>query len=276
MKVAILGAHGKVGTALREELGDDPGHEFTYVDVEDHPDVETVIADMRDSDAVRDALAGHDAAVYLSFDTALNWTVTDVEWTPVLRDNLLGMVTAYGAAIEAGVDSFLFASSIHVVGGYERELRPDLYDPDHGLRLDREDPVRPNSMYAVAKLFGEALGRFAADSHDLSVYCLRLGLVTPRGRDHPYYVAETKAEAGEVERGSEAYDAWVGHGRALWLSHRDLADLVASCLRDDAVDFDVFYGISDNAAGWLDIDHARERVGYEPADDGSTWERPPE
>lgn len=270
----MLGAHGNVGTALREEMGDDPSYEFTYMDAEDHPDADTVVADMRDYDAIRDAFEGHDAAVFLSLNPALNWRVTDVEWTPALLDNLWGTVNAYGAALDADLDSFVFASTNHVVGGYERELRPDVYDPDYELRVDREDPVRPNSMYAVAKLFGEDLGRFAADWHDLAVYCLRLGLVTPRGHDHPYYLAEARSEGSAGECGSDEYATWAAFGQALWLSHRDLAALLDACLRDDTVTFEIFNGVSDNENGWLDIERAREAVDYDPVDDGWTWDGP--
>ena len=268
MKVAILGAHGNVGTALREELEDDPRYKFTYVDVEDHPNVDTVVADMRDYDAIRAALEGQDAAVYLSLNPALNWRVTDVEWTPGLLDNLWGTVNAYGAALDADLDSFVFASTNHVVGGYEQELRPAVYGPDFERRIDREDAVRPDSMYGVAKLFGEDLGRFAAEWHDLDVYCLRLGLVPPRGHDHPYYLAEIRTEAGEIERGSDEYETWAAFGRSLWLSHRDLAALLDACLSDDTASFEIFNGVSDNANRWLDIERAREAVGYDPVDDG--------
>ena len=63
---------------------------------------------------------------------------------------------------------------------------------------------------------------------------------------------------------------------ATWQSRRDIANLVDCCLRDDTVAFDVFYGVSDNAASWFDIDHARQVVGYDPRDSADEWEAPPE
>jgi hypothetical protein len=62
----------------------------------------------------------------------------------------------------------------------------------------------------------------------------------------------------------------------MWQSRRDLAHLVDCCLRDESVSFDVFYGVSDNDRRWFDVDHAREVVGYDPEDDGETWDAPPE
>jgi hypothetical protein len=34
--------------------------------------------------------------------------------------------------------------------------------------------------------------------------------------------------------------------------------------------FNIFYGVSDNAYNWVDIDHARDVVGYEPQDSAET------
>lgn len=78
--------------------------------------------------------------------------------------------------------------------------------------------------------------------------------------------------------------------RCTWLSRRDCAALVDACL-DDGTDgdntcgpnpdtvaggaFEVFYGVSDNPNGWFDRTHARERVGYEPADSGNAMTEPP-
>jgi len=78
--------------------------------------------------------------------------------------------------------------------------------------------------------------------------------------------------------------------RCTWLSRRDCAALVDARL-DDGTDgdntcgpnpdtvaggaFEVFYGVSDNPNGWFDRTHARERVGYEPADSGNAMTEPP-
>ena len=43
-------------------------------------------------------------------------------------------------------------------------------------------PVRPDSPYAVGKLFGENLGRYYPDKHGLSTLVIRLGGVFPDDR----------------------------------------------------------------------------------------------
>ena len=64
--------------------------------------------------------------------------------------------------------------------------------------------------------------------------------------------------------------------KATWLSHRDLGQLVERCLLDDTVEFDIFWGVSGNAGRWVDLEHNREVLGYEPQDNGAEWDSPPE
>jgi nucleoside-diphosphate-sugar epimerase len=277
MDVLVTGANGTIGTALRERLGDDGNYTFTWVDVEPAPDPdrETTIVDVRDGATLREHVEGHDAVVHLALNPDLNYRVTDVRWSPALADNLQATVAVHRAAVAAGIERLLFASSNHVVGGYEESLAPAIYRPAHDLCVDHESPVRPDSLYAVEKLFGEALTRFCAEHHGLVGFALRFGMVLPAGDDHPYGLAEREVEAGACERGDGRYELSVAHGKALWLSHRDLAALIDRCLRAEAEGFDVLYGVSDNAGRWLDLSHAREAVGYEPRDDGNEWDAPP-
>ncbi|MCB0187806.1 MAG: NAD(P)-dependent oxidoreductase, partial [Caldilineaceae bacterium] len=43
--------------------------------------------------------------------------------------------------------------------------------------IDYTDLPRPDSPYAVGKLFGEQCGRWFADRYGMSVLCIRLGAV---------------------------------------------------------------------------------------------------
>lgn len=278
MNVLVTGAAGTVGRALRTRLGDDPAYAFTWLDVEE-PDVgagegEAVVGDARDRAALRPHVERADAVVHLALNPDLNWTVTDVRWSPALVDNLRSTVAVFGAAVEAGVDRVLFASTNHVVGRYEQELAPAIYDPDHDLTVGPHE-YRPDSTYGAVKAFGEQLGRLAAEVHGVRTYCLRLGMVLDPAADHPYALAERAVAAGDCERGDETYRRRVAHGRALWLSTPDLASLVECCLTDEAVEWETLYGISDNATRWLDVEHGRETVGYDPVDDGSDYDGPP-
>jgi len=79
---------------------------------------------------------------------------------------------------------------------------------------------------------------------------------------------------GEYERGSEPYERDLARMKAMWQSRRDFAHQVDCCLRDDTVSFDIFYGVSDNRRRWLDLEHARSVIGYDPRDDGEDWHGP--
>jgi len=82
-------------------------------------------------------LSGHDAIVHLAAASRV-----DAQWPAILESNLIGAYNCFQAAREEEVETVVFASSNHVVGQYEREHAPVLYDPDYELLLDAETPVR--------------------------------------------------------------------------------------------------------------------------------------
>jgi nucleoside-diphosphate-sugar epimerase len=279
MKVLVTGAAGIVGSTIREHLADSDEYEFTYLDETPLDADGAVTADVTDYEAIRPAFDGQDAVVDLAVPPGLPTDDRSVGWSNVYRANLRATTTVLEAAVDAGVDTVVYGSSNHVVGMYELEHGPRIYEPGHGVRLDHTVPVRPDSMYGVVKAHDEALARLCADAHDLSAYCLRIGSVREPEADHPYSDAERGGRPdtadADLDRDSEEYRRRVGRMKALWQSRRDCAHLVDCCLRDDTVDFDVFYGVSDNERRWFDIEHAREVLGYDPQDDAEEWTEPP-
>lgn len=283
MQVLMTGCYGRVGTALIDHLYDREEYEFTLLNrsdrSDDHPygGYDTVIADVANYDAVREAMAGHDAVVHLAA-----YPLTDGTWEDVLEPNIIGMYNVLEAAREENVGSVVFASTNHVMGMYELENAPEIYTPEFGLVLDHEDPVRPDSFYASTKVFGEALGRFYIESYDHpeQFYALRIGSVRESEYDHPYgdvasgfsvSASMDADDAAEAER-----ERKVNRMKGMWQSRRDCAHMVDRCLQDDSVDFDVFYGVSDNHRRWFDLEHARSVIGYNPQDYGDEWDAPPE
>jgi len=277
MDVLVTGAGGTVGTALTDHLGDDDRYEFTLLDVEetDGPG-EAVVADVRDYDALRPHFDGQDAVVHLALMRSVgNSDDPGVGWTAPLAQNLEAISNVYEATVDAGLETLVFASSNHAVGMVEVRNAPEIYH-DTGVSVDHTEPHRPDSRYGLTKCYGEDLGRLAAEAHGVRFYALRIGNVRPPGYDHPYGVAERGVEEGRWERGSDDYAERVARTKGLWLSRRDLAQLVECCLRDDSVEWDHFYGVSANDRRWLDdLEHARESIGYEPRDDGEEWDGPP-
>jgi hypothetical protein len=51
--------------------------------------------------------------------------------------------------------------------------------------------------------------------------------------------------------------------------------MIECCLADDQVEFNIFYGVSENERRWLDIDHAKDVLGYQPQDRAEEWDSPP-
>lgn len=289
MRVLITGANGTVGSAIIDELGDRDEYEFTCLDVEDHPDRETVIADVSDLDDLRGHFEGHDAVIHLAAAVDLSGS-----WAEILSANVEGTFNVLQAAAEAEVETVVYASSIHTVGMYEIELSPELYDPDYDLSVTHEDPVRPDSFYGLSKVFGEAAGRLFVESqpnplgeihptyvtntrdHPQRFYSLRIKTVLGDEYDHPYGLAEMGVDEGWWERGSDDYELMADRLKCTWLSHRDLGQIIDLCLQDETVDYDTFWGVSDNDGTWVDLSHTKAALGYDPRDNGAEWDAPPQ
>ncbi len=179
----------------------------------------------------------------------------------MLHNNIIGTYTVFEAAHRAGVQQIIFASSNHAVGGYEMEKAPDIYRRDHASLTQNTLP-RPDSLYGVSKCFGESLGRFYADQHGMRVICLRIGTInredSPTGASVAQMNPWLPSEALRYER-----------ARTTWQSKRDFAQMVERCLEATHVRFDIFYGISNNPHRFMDIEHARQVIGYSPLDSSS-------
>jgi len=269
--VLLTGAFGRVGTAIIDNLADREAYDFTYLDREPHPEYDAVVADVADADAIRPAFEGQDAVVHLAGNPH-----TSAEWPEVRESNVEGTYNVFDAACDAGVESVLFASTNHVQGLSRQEREPDLYDEPSGPVVDESDPVRPNSLYAVSKSFGEDLGRYYVECEPAPArfYAFRIGWLLDREDDSPYGPAERRVAEGRIERGSEEYERLVTVCKGMWCSRRDMAQLVDLALEDESVTWEVFNARSAGDRGWQSIEKAREVLGYEPQDDAEAVEPP--
>lgn len=222
--VLLTGAAGDVGTRLRKLLKG----VYPALRTSDirHP------ADLApDEDFVQGDLADYTAVekMVAGIDGIIHLGGFSVEgpWQTILDANIIGTYNIFEAAYRAGVKRVVFASSNHAVGFYPRSEKI-------GVNVT----VRPDSRYGVSKAFGEALGALYAEKHGLGVTCLRIGNVNDKPVD--------------VRRLS------------IWIKPEDLVQLVRIGLEHPDIRFEIFYGASDNAAGWWDNSNAR-RFGYRPA-----------
>jgi NAD+ dependent glucose-6-phosphate dehydrogenase len=248
-RVLVTGAEGTIGTAVREHLAERYELLSLTLTPQEFP---SHVADVTELDEIRPAFENVDAVVHLAASAAL-----ETPWEDVLDNNIVGTYNVFEASRQAGVSRVVFASSNHVVGMYELDGAPGLYDPDDERRYDHAAEIRPDSLYGVSKAYGEALGRFYMERHGLRVFCLRIGAV--RAHDDPTEPSVNPLIDLDAEGRRNRL-------RAVWLSRRDCAELIARCLDVDDVSWAIVYGVSKNARRFWDLTHARELLGWEPHD----------
>ena len=248
-RVLVTGAEGTIGTAVREHLSDRYELVALTLTAQDFP---SHVADISELESIQPAFENVDAVVHLAASPAI-----ETPWDEVLRNNIVGTYNVFEAARQAGAERVVFASSNHAVGMYELDGAPELYEIDDGRSYDHTAEIRPDSLYGVSKAYGEALGRFYAERHGLRVFCLRIGAV--REKDDP-----TEPSTNPLIELDP--DGRRNRMRAVWLSKRDCAELIARCLDVDGVPWAIVYGVSANPRRFWDLSHAAELIGWEPRD----------
>ncbi len=249
MRVALTGAAGRLGSYLLEDLA---GHDLVPVDRApvEHPAARLV--DLGDLDGLTAAFEGCRAVVHFAGEPDVT-----TPWEAVLASNVIGLRNALEAARLARVERMVYASSNHAVGEYELELGLDAYRG--AIVLDHRAELRPDSLYGASKVFGEALGRFYAERHGLRVLALRIGACV---RDDDWRAAaERRVPWLPLERVEERRERYA----ALWLSRRDLAQLVERGLVAD-YRYACVYAVSGNPSRFHDLEEARRVLGYVPLD----------
>jgi uronate dehydrogenase len=230
MKVVMTGAAGGVGTMIRPHLR---LHLRSLV-LSDRVE----IGDLSGSETFVKADMTDLAAMERLLEGAdglihLGGYSVEGPWDAILNANVIGLYNAYEAARRQGCRRIVFATTNHVVGFYRRQ-----HTIDHTVM------PRPDSRYGVSKAFGEALGRMYADKHGMRVFNIRIGNV-----DHK-----------PVDR----------RRLAIWISPRDLSQLMRIGLEHPDIHFEVVYGVSRNHRAWYDNSNAY-RLGYRPEDQSEDY-----
>lgn len=232
-RVLITGATGGIGLLLSGRLADD----YEIIQHGRTPktsEQEKVLrkADLTDIDAVDELMDGVDTVVHLA-----GASDPGAAWGSVLDANIVGMRNVLEAARRAGVRRFVFASSNHAMGMYDR----DEQWPVHPTTMPR-----PDSLYGVSKVFGEALGSYYHDAYGMEFIALRIG-----------WYAEDPRESDEE----------ILH--AMWLSPDDCLQVVRRAIEAE-VTFGRYYAISDNPNRRWEITNTMLELGYRPQD---SWTR---
>jgi nucleoside-diphosphate-sugar epimerase len=117
--------------------------------------------DVRDADALRAAFEGARVVVHLAF------MITGAASRQTIRAiNVEGTLNAFRAAAAAGVERFVYASSVAAYG----------FHPDNPIGMDEDWPVRPAARLFYAREKAELerlLGEQAQNHPDVGLYLLR-------------------------------------------------------------------------------------------------------
>ncbi|SDX52596.1 uronate dehydrogenase [Collimonas sp. OK242] len=222
MKTIVLtGAAGNIGKVLRQQwsdgryqlrlndinpLGPMAAHETQH------------IGDLRDAAFCSELLAGADAVVHMA------GIGTDLELDLLIEHNLKALLSVYQAARSHAV-RVIYASSNHAIGMYPV-----------ATEIDEYAAVRPDSLYGVSKVWGEAVARLYYDKHGVESVCLRIG----------------SFEAEPFER----------RHLHTWLSHSDMQHLAECCIEAPHTGFQIMYGVSANTRCWWQ--QSDNPIGYQP------------
>jgi uronate dehydrogenase len=237
--VVVTGAEGRVGSAFRDEYLRSYRDAYrlrlavwdgAFAD-ERFPD--TSVFDLADISSVERALHGSRAVLHLAAEPN-----HDAGMDSLAGPNLAGAYNLFESARHSGCERVVFASSIHAVLG-----RPSAY------QAHANEGARPDCLYGATKVFGEALCSVYAHQHGMSCIAVRIGAFVP---------------TYEIER-------WVVTDRdflSMAVTQVDLCQLLHRCLvAPRSVRYAVVQGVSNNRYRWMEIESARELVGYQPLDD---------
>lgn len=229
-KLLITGAAGGLGSLCREGLTH-MADRLRLSDIADlgsaKPHEELIQCDLADRVAVEALVAGCDGIVHLG-----GRSIEDT-WEVIRDANIDGMFNLYEAARKHGVKRVLFASSNHAIGFYRQTEV-----------IDANARTRPDGLYGVSKVFGEAIASMYHDKFGIETACVRIGSCFPEPQNHRML--------------------------ASWLSRDDFLRLVERVFTVPVLGCPIIYGVSDNDISWWDNREAAY-LGWKPRDNAEVF-----
>ena len=218
MKVLVTGGSGFIGSHVVDAVAR-AGHEVRIFDLVDSPyrdDVDVVLGDLGDVDALCEAVSGFDSIMHFAAVSDVNKVVEDPAHAEAV--NVQGTANVLDAARSESVPRVVFASTIWVYGG----TRVQLVDEDTPL-------TAPEHYYTETKRLGEDLCRTSDVEHTI----LRLGIpYGPRARA----ATVLAAFVARAEAGSALTIAGDGRQSRRFVYVEDLAEGVVAALSPVAAD----------------------------------------
>jgi uronate dehydrogenase len=230
-RLLITGANGALGSVCRTRLG----HLAKTVRLgarkglgEAGPNEEIVYCDLADKASVETLVDGCDGIVHMGGQA------TEAPWEMIRSANIDGAFHLYEAARKSSVKPrIVFASSNHAIGFHEQTTR-----------LDANSPTRPDSLYGLSKVFGEALARLYYDKFGIETASIRIGSSFPEPTDHRML--------------------------STWFSYDDLVRLIERVFDVPRLGCPIIYGVSANDATWWD-NREVSYLGWQPKDNAEVF-----
>lgn len=231
-KLLITGANGNLGSICRQRLR----HMATTLRLNDREGLgeaganeEIVYCDLSDKAAVEAMVEGCDGIVHMGGRSV------EGTWETIRAANIDGMFNLYEGARKSSVQPrIFFASSNHATGFHEQTTR---LDPS-------TSPTRPDGLYGVSKVFGEAMARMYFEKFGIETACVRIGSCFPEPLNHRMISS--------------------------WLSADDMIALIERVFLVPRLGCPVLYGVSDNDAVWWD-NKSVSYLGWRPKDNSEKF-----
>ena len=225
-QILLTGAAGRLGTHFRSRFAE-AGRAFLATDIAAPADGGIVaIADLADRAAVDDLMRQDISAV-----VHLGGMSKEAPWQQILDTNIVGTYNIFDAARKAGVKRVIYASSYHVLGMH----------PATEVPLDIHAELRPDTLYAVSKLFGENLGRLYHDKFGIGCMSIRICAANPSNNQRDL---------------------------KLFVHRDDLLSLVTTALDAPDLGYRTVFAISDNENAWY-LNDPDQTLGWRPAHSSS-------
>lgn len=179
-RVLITGSRGKVGLAITstiKETSDVIELDIKAADPDNKRVFATDIEDLASLRKVFEKISPISCIIHLAGNAN-----ADATWEEIFGPNITGVKNIYECAREFKVKKVIFASSTHLLGGYEGYPQTSSL----GRPLTLADPLRPDGPYGTSKGFGELVARQYFDLHGIQSLCIRIGSLT--ATNHIYHM----------------------------------------------------------------------------------------
>ncbi|TAK25032.1 MAG: NAD(P)-dependent oxidoreductase [Chloroflexota bacterium] len=245
MKVLLVGGSGHVGSFITPYLREK--HDLRVLDVRrPAADVEFVEGSVTDPDAIRRAVDGVDAFVWLVMRKPQGGTVRDQDIETIVENydmNAKGLHLFLYLAQEAGLRRGVYTSSMSV-----HYRKRESYPSEEAIPLDTP------SVYGLSKGIGEGICQYFCRWWDMNVIALRI--TGPRTRAQ--YLAERRNPPRDRADGSPPLFV---------TDEEDLATAYLAALDAAMVGhnrFDAFFIAGDEHEKEHNLSKARRVLGWEP------------